>query len=583
MRFGKDGAHGSLRNSIVFNYESEEQNMKINHKNIGRLLSLLLTLCMVLGVAPGAVFAVEPLSTEVVINETNFPDENFREHIKMYDWDHNGTLSAEEIASLESIDVDQSEIKSLQGVEFFKNLKYLSCSQNQLTTLDVSHNLNLEILICGDNRLTSLDVSKNVALLQLNCAMNMITSLDVSHNTELRSFCCAFNKLKTVDLSQNVKLEQLICGCNQLTELDLSKNTALKEVECSVNWLSSLDISHNKELQELACLNNKLTSLDVSKNPSLISLHCTANELSALDLSKNENLELLDCFQNELVTLDLSKNPKLNFLDCGKNSLTSLDLGNNNNVRVIRCDYNMYVIPEREGFDYTALPGDFDIDKVSDVFGGQFHRENHIFTMDPDVMKAGYSYEVKPNERATFEFYHNPFEDLEQGTYYYNPVIWAAGNGITDGVTATTFTPQRNCTRGQVMTFFWRIAGCPEPKTTDSPFVDVQDPSRFYYKAVLWAMENDITTGITPEQFKPNSTCTRGQVVTFLWRLTGEVEHLATVSRFDDVQNTESYYYDAVLWATEEFITTGVQPGIFKPEATCNRAQILTFIYRCLM
>ncbi len=515
--------------------------MATNHKSIGRLLSLLLTLCMVVGAAPAAVSATEPLSEEVEINETNFPDANFRECVRSYDQDHNEILSPEEIVLVETLEADRAGIKSLQGIEHFTELKVLICNDNQLESLDLSQNQDLEELICDHNKLTRLD------------------------------------------LGQNTELEILYCGFNRLKMLDLSKNTALRELECSLNWLTSLDVSHNTALKKLSCIGNKLESLDVSKNLSLVSLECAGNELTCLNLTSNKNLEVLDCFQNHLETLDFGENPKLDFLDCGKNLLTSLDLWDHTRVRVVMCDYNMYVIPERENFDYTALPGNFNIGKVSQVVGGEFHQERHAFTMSPDVNKAEYSYQVRPDRKVTFGFYHNPFTDIKKDAYYYHPVIWAAGNKVTDGITATTFTPKENCTRGQVMTFLWRLAGRPEPETMESPFADVQDPSRFYYKAVLWAVENGITNGITPELYKPDSTCTRGQVVTFLWRLTDGSRPVSTVCRFDDVQNPEAYYYEAVLWATEELIASGVQPGIFKPEDTCNRAQIVTFIYRFMV
>ena len=121
-------------------------------------------------------------------------------------------------------------------------------------------------------------------------------------------------------------------------------------------------------------------------------------------------------------------------------------------------------------------------------------------------------------EQRTVDRLSNPFTDVSEGRYYYDPVLWAVENGITAGITPTTFAPDSNCTRGQVVTFLWRAAGKPEPKTTVHPFTDVNEKA-YYYKAMLWAVENGITAGMTATTFAPDQTCNRGQVVTFLYRV----------------------------------------------------------------
>ena len=162
--------------------------------------------------------------------------------------------------------------------------------------------------------------------------------------------------------------------------------------------------------------------------------------------------------------------------------------------------------------------------------------------------------------------------------YYFDPVYWAVDEGITTGTSATKFSPNSGCTRAQVVTFLWRAAGKPEPKTYYNPFVDVK-ADQYYYKAVLWAVGKGITTGTSATTFRPDQTCTRAQIVTFLWRYNGEPEPKTTKNPFTDVK-ADQYYYKAVLWAVENGITTGTSATTFRPDQTCTRAQIVTFLYR---
>ena len=173
----------------------------------------------------------------------------------------------------------------------------------------------------------------------------------------------------------------------------------------------------------------------------------------------------------------------------------------------------------------------------------------------------------------------NPFVDVAEGTYYYDPVLWAVANGITSGVDATHFEPEGTCTRAHAVTFLWRASGQPEPKTTNMPFRDVK-PGSYYEKAVLWAVENKITNGTGTTTFSPDENCTRAQIVTFLWRSEGEPYASDSNNPFTDIAS--DYYMDAVFWAVKEGITNGTTPTTFSPNERCTRAQIVTFIYRAM-
>lgn len=173
----------------------------------------------------------------------------------------------------------------------------------------------------------------------------------------------------------------------------------------------------------------------------------------------------------------------------------------------------------------------------------------------------------------------HPFTDVPSGAYYEDAVVWAVKEGVTGGTSATTFTPDATCTRAQAVAFLWRAAGSPAPKSTTMPFTDVPAGS-YYEQAVLWAVENGITKGTSDTTFSPNEDCSRSQIVAFLWR--AQKSPAAMVANpFTDVA-ADAYYTDAVLWAVKEGVTSGTSTTTFSPNANCTRAQIVTFIYRAL-
>ena len=170
-----------------------------------------------------------------------------------------------------------------------------------------------------------------------------------------------------------------------------------------------------------------------------------------------------------------------------------------------------------------------------------------------------------------------PFTDVAEGAYYADAVAWAIQNKVTSGVSATTFAPNASCTRGQMVTFLWKAAGSPEPKSLTTAFTDVKSGA-YYEKAVAWAVENKVTTGTSATTFSPDATVTRGQSVTFLWKANNSPAAEGT-SAFTDVA-AGVYYAPAVAWAVEKGVTSGMSATTFAPNSDCTRAQIVTFLYR---
>ena len=235
-----------------------------------------------------------------------------------YDTNQDGLLSDEEIAAVTEIDCSGQELTSLQGIERFENLTSLDCSENFLTTWDVSNKTKLSILNCGYNQISTLDVTANTALQDLNCRENKLTALSLD----------------------NPLLTELSCSENyEMTSMDVSRLPALQTLSCGNNPLGSLDVSNNPELKDLGCHNTNLTILDLSDNEQLVMLHCGINHnLTTLDVSRNKILSTLICSNCPLLeTLDVSENVELKSLLCGSTGLTVLDIRSNTKLQEVDC------------------------------------------------------------------------------------------------------------------------------------------------------------------------------------------------------------------------------------------------------
>ena len=172
----------------------------------------------------------------------------------------------------------------------------------------------------------------------------------------------------------------------------------------------------------------------------------------------------------------------------------------------------------------------------------------------------------------------NFFVDVPVDTYYYDAVLWAVKEGITNGTSDTTFSPNNSCTRAQMVTFLWKASGSPEPVESTCPFMDVRADA-YYAKAVLWAVEQGITAGTSDNTFSPNAPCTRGQMATFLWKVCGTPVPVGGTNPFTDVIEN-AYYAKAVRWAYEQEITGGTSATTFGSNDPCTRAQTVMFLYR---
>ncbi len=285
------------------------------------------------------------LSSNVLLGQTTtIPDVNFEQALVNQGIDSdglvNGLILNSDASAITFLDVSNSTISDLTGIQAFTALTTLDCDYNQLTALNISSNTALTTLQCNSNQLTALNLSSNTALTTLQCNSNQFTNLSISSNAALTTLHCNNNQLATLNLSSNTALTTLHCNSNLFTSLNISSNTALTTLICAHNQLTALDVSNNTALEYLFCINNQLTALNLSSNTALESLNFETNQLTTINLSSNAALESLTCQNNPLTALNLANNTALTYLRCSNNPFTTLDLSNNTALVTLFCINN---------------------------------------------------------------------------------------------------------------------------------------------------------------------------------------------------------------------------------------------------
>lgn len=536
-------------------------------------------------------------------------------------------LDLSQNTALESLDCSINELKQL-NVSGCTALKKLSCSSNQLTTLDVSKNVNLTFLNCGSNQLTALDVSNNPKLEDLSCDYNSLTLLDLSKNPELEILSCRKNGFTSLDLDANKKIgEKILYLENQFYHkgvLNAGETFDMKTLPGSFdpsrtkNWIGGT-------VDAAGILTVDADATEVTYDYQTKSGNTDAKYLMSCKLNVKGSTtpvakyaisvtggiaNLAKAAEGSVVTLT-ADTPAANMhfarweVESGSEAVTFANATNSTTTFPMPAgEVKVKAVFEA---DEIMVPIQYDVSVLNDGNGKAFASPAKAaadtaitLTATPN---AGYHFKAwrvilggvtitdnkftMPAEdvevQAVFEkdapISKHPFLDVPAGAYYEDAVVWAVGKGITSGTNATTFDPNGTCTRAQAVTFLWRAAGSPTPKTKLMPFPDVPVGS-YYWNAVLWAIEQGITEGTSYLTFSPNDSCTRAQIVTFLWRAKGNPA-VSGNAPFTDVA-PDAYYAAAVTWAEKNGITGGIGHGLFGSNNTCTRAQIVTFLYRAM-
>lgn len=536
-------------------------------------------------------------------------------------------LDLSQNTALESLDCSINELKQL-NVSGCTALKMLSCSSNQLTALDVSKNTNLIELECSSNLLAVLDVSNNPKLKDLSCGNNRLTVLDLSKNPELEILSCRKNGLTSLDLDANKKIgEKILYLENQFYHkgvLNAGETFDMKTLPGSFdpsrtkNWIGgtvdaagiltvdadATEVTYDYQTKSGNTATNYLMSckLNVKGGTTPVAKYAISVTGGIANLAK--------AAEGSVVTLTADA-PAANMhfarweVDSGSEAVTFANATNSTTTFPMPAgEVKVQAVFEA---DEIMVPIQYDVSVLNDGNGKAFASPAKAaadtaitLTATPN---AGYHFKAwrvilggvtitdnkftMPAEdvevQAVFEkdapIRKHPFLDVPAGAYYEDAVVWAVGKGITSGTNATTFNPNGTCTRAQAVTFLWRAAGSPTPKTKLMPFPDVPVGS-YYWNAVLWAIEQGITEGTSYLTFSPNDSCTRAQIVTFLWRAKGNPA-VSGNAPFTDVA-PDAYYAAAVTWAEKNGITGGIGNGLFGSNNTCTRAQIVTFLYRTM-
>ena len=274
------------------------------------------------------------------------PDINFKAALvanTIINTNGDAEIQYSEASSITRINVSGQGIHDLTGIEAFVSIQFLDCSNNNLTTLNLSANTNLLTLLCNSNLLASLNLTSNFSLEVLYCEFNQLTALNLNPNYNLSYIVCGDNQLTNLNLSGKRFLEYINSDNNNLVNLNITGDTALIILECSFNQLRSLDVSTNISLKELYLEWNQVTTLDVSNNPVLTFLDCHSNSLTDLNVTGATNLDWIDCDNNQLTNLDLSTNTNLTLLRSGFNRLTDLNLSANDSLFRFEANYNRLV------------------------------------------------------------------------------------------------------------------------------------------------------------------------------------------------------------------------------------------------
>ena len=506
-------------------------------------------------------------------------------------------------------------------------LEELDCGGNQLTALDVSQNTKLTFLDCASNQLTALDVSKNPDLKDLYCRNNMLAVLDVSKNSKLESISCGKNGLTSLDLDKNKEITYVNLDNHQF----YNKGTLPAGETFDMKTLpGSFDPSRTKNwiggtVDAAGILTVDADATEVTYDYQTKSGNTAAKYLMSCKLNVKGGTtpvtkyaisvtggiaNLAKAAEGSVVTLTADA-PAANMhfarweVESGSEAVTFANATNSTTTFPMPAgEVKVKAVFEA---DEIMVPIQYDVSVLNDGNGKAFASPAKAaadtaitLTATPN---AGYHFKAwrvilggvtitdnkftMPAEdvevQAVFEkdapISKHPFLDVPAGAYYEDAVVWAVGKGITSGTNATTFDPNGTCTRAQAVTFLWRAAGSPTPKTKLMPFPDVPIGS-YYWNAVLWAIEQGITEGTSYLTFSPNDSCTRAQIVTFLWRAKGNPA-VSGNAPFTDVA-PDAYYAAAVTWAEKNGITGGIGNGLFGSNNTCTRAQIVTFLYRAM-
>ena len=452
----------------------------------------------------------------------------------------------------EVTDVDVSENSKLE---------HLDVSKSKITDLDVTCNSKLITLVCSDTGLTKLDLSKNSELeyLELDgCAS--ISKIDLTKNANLELFSCNGSGIRSIDLSKNNNLGELSCASEFINEVDISNCPHLIEVMKEGEF-----VVFNETRTGIKC-NHYF--FDGDSRPYYLLYNADAKLIVDKPTPTPTATKAPTATPTKAATPTATKAPTATPTKAPVKALVSISL--NKTTATIKSGGKLQLKATVKGTT-KAVTWKSSNTKVAtvDQKGLVTGKQAGVALITASV--AGKSATCKVTVL---------YKDVsDKNDFWFKPTNYLTEKGIVKGYDGQTkFKPDAECTRAQMVTFLWRLAGEPKPKSNSCDFKDVKKDA-YYYKPVLWAVGKGITTGTSKTKFSPSAVCTRAQTVTFLWRMAGKPTIKGATNPFKDVKKTD-YFYKAVIWASGKNIVAGYKGGTFKPQGKCLRRQMVTFLYK---
>ena len=426
--------------------------------------------------------------------------------------------------------------------------------------MDLSHNTKLKKLYADVNYLKKIDISKCTSLEELDVGFNSLTSLDISNNHALYDLSCCSNSLLELDVTQNPILTFLNCSANELTTLDVSANPELVTLDCRYNGFDTLDLTNNSKLVEFCAFGNLLTSVNLGANNALKVVDLQQNGIQSIDVSKCPNLTKLFLADNQLESLDLSKNQKLSIMTINSNPMKTINIMHCPNlVRIYKPEEAQLFVVEEEAGTYRYL---------SYINGD----DNWMDVDEDDMIITGL------------------FQDLEEGAWYEDAVMYVQDNAFMNGTSEVTFAPNMTLTRAQFVTVLHNIEGgeyLPVVEYSDK-FTDVPK-NAWYTNPVMWALKNGVTSGVADDQFGTDLKITREQLATLLYKYAGTkgdnyilTKDANALNDYPDVTDVSDWAMEAMQWAVSNGVMSG-KPGtdgknILNPMGNASRAECAQMI-----
>ena len=527
--------------------------------------------------------AIAGRGTDIDINKTNFPDKDFRELLldkeANIDRNQDGKLSTWEIALVQDIDVYDMEIADLTGIEYFTELKYLDCAGNHLTSLDLSRNTKLAELDAENNTYTITPVNDRFYLASLPAGF------DVAKTSHWQGGTVSGNIL-TINSDVDEVTYDYDCGKDFTTTFTLEIPTQYT-VTAHGLYGGVMGITPGEDYTARYTVGAQV-GLQIGKRDGFtlqgLTLEGISEEQLQWQAKDAESTTRGISFEMPAHNVTVTVNWKANGSSSGGGSSGGGGGGTSTpgyTVSADKTENGAIAVSPKSASKGNTVTITVTPDKGYELSGIKVIDQNGRDVKLTDKGSGKYTFTMpagKVTIKADFiaQTADSVFADVSADAYYYEAVKWAADKRITGGIGDSLFAPNQSCTRAQIVTFLWRAAGSPEPSAL-SNFADVPS-DKYYAKAVAWAVENGITNGTTDTTFGPDETCTRAHGVTFLSRA-AKANTASGNSNFADV-DANAYYASAVKWAVDNGITNGISSSLFGPDSSCTRAQIVTFLYR---